>query len=240
MFLVECVMKRFVPLLVVGAMALALTTTISAHDGESVSRVFGGISLKAGGVMGDGDTVNGGISIGNNAKAEDLETVNGGITVGAAAIVGRLETVNGGIDIEDNATVISAEAVNGGVDVGDGVRISQSLETVNGAIEIGARSEVLGEVENVNGGIRIGASHVVGKVSTVSGDLTLSGSRLDNGILIEKQGWAPFRSARKPIVKIGAGSVVNGTLEFRREVELFVHPTAKIGRVIGATVRVLQ
>jgi hypothetical protein len=36
---------------------------------------------------------------------------------------------------------------------------------------------------------------------------------------------------------IGAGSQVSGALVFEHEVELFVHPTAKIGPVTGATAR---
>jgi hypothetical protein len=40
-----------------------------------------------------------------------------------------------------------------------------------------------------------------------------------------------------PRVVIGAGSVVAGSLVFEHEVELFVHTTAKIGPVTGATAR---
>jgi len=38
-------------------------------------------------------------------------------------------------------------------------------------------------------------------------------------------------------VVIGPNAVVDGELRFEREVELFVHPSAKIGKVIGATAK---
>ena len=39
---------------------------------------------------------------------------------------------------------------------------------------------------------------------------------------------------RIPRVVIGPNATVQGELRFEREVELFVHPSAKIGPVVGA------
>lgn len=233
---------KSLPLFATIALALGAVHTgvARAHEDGSVSKVFGAIHVKAGGQLDSGETVNGAIDVGANARTGDLETVNGAIDIDNGAQTGELETVNGAIDVGDNAVIKSAEAVNGAIDIGVGSRVLQHIETVNGAIEIAARSEVLGEVENVNGTIRIEQAHVVGRVSTATGDITLLGARLDNGLLVEKQGWSLFNFSRKPVIKIGAGSVVNGTLEFRREVELFVHPTARIGKVIGASAKPLN
>jgi hypothetical protein len=77
-------------------------------------------------------------------------------------------------------------------------------------------------------------------VTTTNGDIVLSGgARIDGGILVEKPtgGWWKSEDKRVPRIVIGANSVVGGSLVFEHEVELFVHPTAKIGPVIGATAR---
>ena len=55
----------------------------------------------------------------------------------------------------------------------------------------------------------------------------------ENGILVEKnRGWSWSKSDR-PRVTIESGAVVNGTLQFEREVELYVGAGAVIGPVEG-------
>ena len=54
------------------------------------------------------------------------------------------------------------------------------------------------------------------------------------GILVEKPHGVHFGRQRTPRIVIGPEATVQGTLRFDREVELFVHPTAKIGTVVGA------
>jgi hypothetical protein len=79
---------------------------------------------------------------------------------------------------------------------------------------------------------------VAGQVRTTNGDITLSeGATVGGGILVEKPstGWFSSGKSRIPRIVIGADSVVEGTLVFEREVELFVHPSARIGEVTGAT-----
>jgi hypothetical protein len=57
------------------------------------------------------------------------------------------------------------------------------------------------------------------------------------GILVEKpHGFGiHWGKESKPRIVIGPNAVVEGELRFEREVELFVHSTAKIGKVTGAT-----
>jgi len=43
--------------------------------------------------------------------------------------------------------------------------------------------------------------------------------------------------SRTPRIVIGPNAVVDGELRFERQVELFVHPTAKIGTVTGASAK---
>jgi len=49
--------------------------------------------------------------------------------------------------------------------------------------------------------------------------------------------WMPIRfgSNRKPRIVIGPNAVVDGDLVFEREVVLYVHASARIGKVTGAT-----
>jgi len=49
-------------------------------------------------------------------------------------------------------------------------------------------------------------------------------------------GWN-WSASRDPRVVIGRDSEVRGELVFEREVELYVHESAKIGKVTGATVQ---
>jgi hypothetical protein len=48
-------------------------------------------------------------------------------------------------------------------------------------------------------------------------------------------GWHWNNNNRRPHIVIGPHAVVQGTLEFRREVELYVSDSAQIGAVKGAT-----
>lgn len=208
------------------ALALCLAvTTAQAHDSSGdrdIDRVNGGIRAEAGQTYGD------------------LSTVNGGITLERGAKVGEVETVNGGIDVEDNVSAKSLETVNGGIDAGHDLQVRDDINTVNGGIHLAAHSRVGDEVATVNGGITLTQSEVGGLVHTVSGDITVGDqSVVHGGILVEKPhgitwGWG---KQRVPRIVIGPGAVVEGELRFEREVELFVHASAKVGKITGATAR---
>lgn len=201
--------------------ALCLATAVQAHDpsesGHDISKVNGGITADAGEHYGDLETVNGGIRVRSKAVAKDVGTVNGGIT------------------LDDDAHVRSAETVNGGITAGERVRVASSVETVNGGIRFGFHSRIGGDVSTVNGGITVKQTEVGGQLQTVSGDITVGAKSLvKGGIMVEKPNGISFGRQRTPRVVIGPGAVVQGTLRFDRPVELFVHPTAKIGPVAGA------
>jgi hypothetical protein len=55
------------------------------------------------------------------------------------------------------------------------------------------------------------------------------------GIKVQKpSGWS-WGKQKPPRIVIGPDSEVGGALVFEREVELYVHATAKVGRITGAT-----
>lgn len=196
---------------------VAICSVAYAQTGESINKVNGGITIDAG------------------ESAGDLSTVNGGIKLEANASAGSIETVNGGIRLEENSRARALESVNGGVRLADGVQIAEGLESVNGAITLLPGSRVGADLENVNGTITLDAAHVGGLLSTTNGSILIgSGSVVEGGLLMrEPKGWN--MENRPPRVVIGPDAEVRGTLTFEREVRLYVHERARVGRIDGAT-----
>lgn len=199
--------------------AIVAAAPLALAKGVDIEKVNGSISTDAGIEYGDLETVNGSISIAKGSKAHSASTVNGRIDVADDVVVGELETVNGSIEI------------------GTGVVVGDDIETVNGAIIIGRDSQVSGSVGTVNGRIELEGAEVGKGLSTVSGNITVgAGSVVRGGIVVDKPGgFFNFGTRKKPRVVIGPDARVEGTLEFRQEVELFVHETASVGEIRGAT-----
>ncbi len=185
----------------------------------------------------DIDKVNGSIRVPDNATAGKLTTVNGGIHVGAGAHAKSAETVNGGIDVDRDSTLGSLETVNGGVNIGEKTRIEKTVETVNGSITLAEGSDVAGKLSNVNGSIHVRGAHIGGGIETSGADMDIAAnSRIEGGILYnEDHSWFHMGSSRKPRVVIGPHATVQGTLSFKREVELYVSESATVGKIEGAT-----
>jgi DUF4097 and DUF4098 domain-containing protein YvlB len=186
----------------------------------------------------DVDKVNGSIHIENGQQAGDLSTVNGGIHIENGGSAEKVSTVNGGIDLGEHTTVAAVNTVNGGIDLGAGARVSGTVEAVNGGIRLGKDAEITGHASNVNGRFLLEGAHIAGGIETVSGDVEIgANSRVEGGILVDKQhGWSLGKS-RNPRIVIGPHAVVTGTLEFRREVDLFVSDSATVGTITGATAK---
>ena len=184
----------------------------------------------------DVDKVNGSIHIEGDQQAGDLSTVNGGIRVENGGSAEKVSTVNGGIELGDHVTVDAVETVNGGIELGQGSRVARNVEAVNGSIRLSEGAEIAGKASNVNGRIELEGAHVGGGLATVSGDVEIgTNSRVEGGLLVDKpSGWSWGRQ-RNPRIVIGPHAVVDGTLEFRREVDLYVSDSAKVGTIKGAT-----
>jgi DUF4097 and DUF4098 domain-containing protein YvlB len=193
-------------------------------------------AVQAGSTGPDIDKVNGSIRIEEGQLAGDLETVNGSIHLSNHAKADSADTVNGSIELGDDAEIDSAETVNGAVSLGQRARVRRDVESVNGAITLERGADVGGKVSNVNGRIRTESARIGGDIETVAGDIEIGAdSRVDGGILVEKaSGWS-WGKQKNPRVVIGPNAVVQGRLEFRREVELFVSTSAKVGKIDGAT-----
>ena len=146
--------------------------------------------------------------------------------------------VNRGITAEAGRRYGGLETVNGGIHAGRDVQVARGAETVNGGIRFEFGSSVGGDITTVNGGITIKQTRVQGRIETVQGDIIVgNGSVVQGGILVTKPQGIRWGRNRTPRIVIGPNATVNGALRFEREVELFVHPSAKIGAVTGATVQ---
>jgi DUF4097 and DUF4098 domain-containing protein YvlB len=181
--------------------------------------------------------VNGSIEIAAGQQAGALSTVNGAIRVGEGASAGDISTVNGSITLSDRTRAESIDTVNGSITLGAGARVAKGITAVNGSVRLGKGAELGAGIANVNGRIALDAAHVGGGIKTVGGDIEVGAdSRVDGGILVEKpSGWS-FGFSRTPRIVIGPRAEVGGTLEFKREVDLYVSDSAKIGPVTGAKV----
>lgn len=209
---------------------LATAGIAQAHDsahadgrGRSIDRVNGGITAQAGQAYGD------------------LSTVNGGIDLERGTKVGDVEAVNGGIDAGDDVSARSVATVNGGIHFGQRARIDGGVETVNGGIFIDRGGNVRRDVSTVNGAIGLVDTDLGGGIETVNGNVTVgAGSHVKGGIHFEKPSgkWGTrWGKPKLPRVVIGPDAVVEGDLVFEREVTLYVHQSARIGNVSGATAR---
>jgi DUF4097 and DUF4098 domain-containing protein YvlB len=183
----------------------------------------------------DVDKVNGSIHIESSQQAGDLSTVNGSIRIGDGASAAKVSTVNGSIELGERVTVDSAETVNGGIELGAGARISGAVDSVNGGVRLARGAEIAGHASNVNGRFVLEAAHIGGGIETVSGDIEIGAdSHVEGGIVVDKpHGWS-WGKPRNPRIVIGPRAVVQGTLDFRREVELHVSNSAKVGEIKGA------
>lgn len=204
------------------ALALSLAATPAFAADTDIEKVNGSITAEAGGQYGE------------------LSTVNGSIRIEAGAEVGNAETVNGSIRVADDAQAQSLETVNGAIRLGTGVQVDGDIETVNGSVFVDRAGRVAGDIATVNGAIGLVDTDLAGGIETVNGDITVGiDSHVKGGIKVEKpdNNWFPFSFGKRDPqrIVIAQGARVDGPLVFEREVKLYVHATAQIGPVTGAT-----
>jgi acyl-[acyl carrier protein]--UDP-N-acetylglucosamine O-acyltransferase len=208
-------MRRVSTIFVFTALALALPALAAAQD---IDKINGSVQVDAG------------------QKVDDVSTVNGAVHISDGAILRKASTVNGSMDLGSKTQASELNTVNGSITLGGGSHVSGPVTSVNGALRLAPGVDVGGKLGNVNGSIMLDAAHVAGGIDTVDGDITVgANSRVEGGILVDKpSGWVHWNN-RTPVIVIGPHAVVQGTLEFRREVELKVSDSAQIGPVKGAT-----
>ncbi len=217
-----------------------LFATLLALSGATLPGIAAAHDPTEHGPRHDIDKVNSSITAETGQTYGDLSTVNGSIKIEAHARVEDAETVNGSIRAKDDVQARSLSTVNGSIHVGERARIDGKIETVNGGVFVDRGGKVARGIETVNGAIGIVSTDLGGGIETVNGDITVGvGSHVKGGIKVEKpnKGWSGFRIGKQkiPRVVIGPNAVVEGPLVFEREVKLYVHASARIDSLRGAT-----
>jgi len=176
--------------------------------------------------------VNGRIDVGPGAEVTgELSTVNGRVSVDREAAVAGINTVNGAVTLGADASARSIRTVNGDVTLGESARVAGDVELVNGDARLGTGAEIGGDLGTVSGTIRLRDARVDGNLTTVSADITLSGSSVVAGkIVVESRGGV---GAATPRIIIGPGSRVEGVLQFEDDAVVYVSEEAEIGGVEG-------
>lgn len=195
------------------------------------------VKIEAGSESGGASSVNGSVSVGADAVVTGgVKTVNGTVRVDSGATIENASTVNGGVKISSNVHAANLSTVNGSITVGESSVIEGEIEAVNGRISVENGTTVGDDVGNVNGQIELVGAQVGGDVSTVSGDMRITGGTLVKGdVIVEKPSswkWGKDKS-RKPRIVIGPGTTIEGVIELEREVKLYISDTANVGGVTG-------
>ena len=215
------------------ALPLALTACVSGVNGS--------VDVAAGSSVSDASTVNGSVHVEANAKADKASTVNGSIHLAEGAKVGRVETVNGGVDLAEHATADRVTTVNGHVTLASNATVTGDVTAVNGALSLATGSAVNGKLTNVNSHITVDGAHIGQGITTVNGDIDITGNAVvDGGIKVAKPKdngifGIHFTGDNVPTITIGPGATVNGPLTFERPVKLFISDQAHVaGPIAGA------
>jgi hypothetical protein len=227
----------------VSALPLMAGTVVAPGTGKGT--VNKSLEVEPGTVVKDVETVNGSIEVGDGGSADEVSTVNGSIRLGNRVGARSIETVNGAIRAGDALTVADdIETVNGSIEIGTGAAIGGSLATVNGSIRA-SQGEVREDVETVNGKLGLSAMRIGGDVELVNGRVELmDGSVVAGDVRVRESkrsgGWWGSKP-KPPVVIIGAGSEVRGRIVIENpDTRLYVHETARVGAVEGATAQPFQ
>ena len=185
-------------------------------------------------------SLNGGVRVGRDAHVGDLQSVNGSIRVGDNSQVGDVSNVNGSIKLNPGARARAIQSVNGSIAT-EGVTVEGGVRSVNGGIRLNDGTSVGGNVRSVNGTMRLTATTVVGDVITYNGDIELyDGTRIEGDVLVDDSWDFDLGDVKinvsRPTIILHAGVAVEGKLQFKRDVDLWVHEDVEIGEVIGAEV----
>lgn len=246
-------------------LAVALTAAVAAHAaemvvaaGENVDTGSRSVRVPAGTAVGVIDTGSGDVFVETGAVTRNIDTGSGSVELAAGASSGRIDTGSGSVRLGADAQSGAIDTGSGSVQGADRVTIDGDVDTGSGSIELGAGSSVRGKIDSGSGSVDFNGVTVEGPIDTGSGDISLvdcqlrddlrttrgevkleGSTRVDGDLIIRKSKcwgicWGDDQPTR---VIIGAGASVAGEIRSERETELWVHETARIGKVSGAEVK---
>lgn len=184
--------------------------------------------------------VNKSIIIEDGWRVNDVRSTNGRITIEDGAVARNVTSTNGRVVIGgSNSRVTDIDTVNGRISAENGGQIDGTVEAVNGRVEF-INAAIGRSIRTANGSIHLYSVTVGENVETRNGDIRLENTVVENDLIIRKRrpsGLLDFLSGSwtDQEIVIGPGTEIKGTLLASSEIDLYVHSTAKINNVIGAT-----
>ncbi|PCI76738.1 MAG: hypothetical protein COB20_09900 [SAR86 cluster bacterium] len=173
-------------------------------------------------------------------NVQDINTVNGRVVLERGASARSVSTVNGRVQIEGRGSFAgSVDTVNGRISATQGGEIGGSATTVNGRINMDSVA-VGRNVETLNGSINLVDVTVGENVETRNGNVRLENSVVEQDLIIHSRyrvsllGLIDIKRDEPKII-VGPGSEIKGSLIARTDVRLYVHESAKIGNIVGAS-----
>jgi predicted acyltransferase (DUF342 family) len=213
---------------------LALLAAVPAFAQQDLSKISDNVQTQAGQKYGELSTVSGNIHVASNVEARKVSSVSGNITIDAGAKIGKATSTSGDLKIADNSTTGKLESVSGNLTVGRNVVVDGGLTTVSSNIFVDHGGKIGGDITSVSGDIGLVQTEVDGDITFVSSDVTVGiGSHVKGRLHLKKPLYS--KTPRPPRVVIGPNAVVDGPLDFELPVKLYVHSTAKTGKITGAT-----
>jgi DUF4097 and DUF4098 domain-containing protein YvlB len=218
----------------------------------------GDVIVETGAVTRNIDTGSGSVELSPGASSGRIDTGSGSVRMGADAQARVIDTGSGSIRLASGARTEAIDTGSGSIRGADRVLIDGDIDTGSGAVELGSGSTVRGNIDTGSGSVELTGVIVEGKIDTGSGDITLidcqlrddlvstrgevklEGSTHVGGDLIIRKSkcWGFCWGENEPTrVVVGAGASVAGEIRSERETELWVHQSARIGKVSGAEVK---
>lgn len=213
---------------------LGLLAAMPAMAQQNLSHVSNDITTQAGTKYGKLNTVSGDIHVVGGSSAGSLHSVSGDITVDADATIGRAATTSGNLKIADGVRATGLETVSGKLTLGRRVEVDGDVASISGDIFVDRGGKLSGTITSISGNIGLVQTELKGDINFVSSNVTVGvGSHVSGRLKLKKPTFSTL--SRTPRVVIGPNAVVEGPLEFGLPVKLYVHDTARIGPVTGAT-----
>lgn len=213
---------------------LALVVSTPALAQQSLSKISDDIQTQAGQQYGSLSSVSGDVHVAGNVQAKGVRTVSGDITIDSGATVGSVANTSGNIQVGNNAKLAGVKSVSGNIRLGTDAQVGGDVAAVSGNIFADRGTHITGDIASVSGSIGLVQTQLDGGITFATSDLTVGvGSHVKGRIYLKKPTFSHLD--HPPRIVIGPNAVVDGDLDFELPVQLYVHSSAKTGKITGAT-----
>lgn len=213
---------------------LALLAAAPALAQQDQNKISGDVQTQPGQKYGGLNTVSGDVRVARGVEAGGVHSVSGDITVEAGAKIGNAATTSGNLTVADDSQTGGLKSVSGNIALGRKVVVDGDLASVSGNLFADHGSRIGGDVSTVSGDVGLVQTEVDGDITFVSSDVTVGvGSHVKGRLHLKKPTYSNLK--RPPRVVVGPNAVIDGPLDFELPVTLYVHSSAKVGAITGAT-----